>query len=487
MRVALAQINPLVGDVVANTTAILRCVKSAASQGTELVVFSELAVVGYPPRDLLDDPALCREALGALETLAADCRSIAALVGVPRPAESGPGAPLLDAAALLVDGVVREFFAKSLLPNYSVYDDPRYFRPGPGPGCVEIAGCRVGVTICEDIWDAEALGRQRYDTDPIARLMGEDVDVVVNLSASGYERGKAAHRERLLARQARRLGAPIVYVNQVGGNDEMIFDGGSFAVAADGELLGRAASFREDLLLVDTASPGRCEPLADEATRLIDALVLGIGDHVRKADYAGVVVHLNGGLNTAVVTALAVRATGPKNVTAVPVGGGRDAASGQASRLGIRLLQPGATVPDDALVLWSASKTDLALGRCASGGGLAPIGDLLDRAVVGLARQLGVTGSTSRRGPAADDALDEIVAQYVEQGRTVEQVDVPGVSRDAIIETVDRIDRAERYRRTAPPVLHVSDRAFGLGRRMPIACRTPRRSGPRTSQEDVST
>lgn len=471
MRVALAQINPVIGDVAGNAARVRECIAAAEDRGVELVVFSEVCLVGYPARDLLDDPDLVAENVAAVDALARDCRRVAALVGFVRPAPEGPGAPLEDAAALLADGRVEGIHVKSLLPNYGAYDDPRYFRPGTGPRCSELGGRRLGVTICEDLWDAEALGRQLYAIDPIARLASERVDTIVNIAASGYERAKVARREALLARQARRSGATIVYVNQVGANDGMIFDGGSCVLSPEGRVVARAASFRSDLLVVDTraeseAAAGRCEPLADEMTRLTEALKLGLRDFVDKGGYPGVVVGLAGDPTSAVVAALAADALGPQHVKAIaaPRHQGDDPALAAcvplAENLGIELAvlpmrpvleavqgwfddtpaagqRPLATEELSAclhaaalsilgrrtgrLPLVAVSKTDLALGRGAPAwgvsGALAPVGDLFERDITRLADHLNAAG------PRIPSAILETwrgnPARYISYGETV--------------------------------------------------------------------
>jgi NAD+ synthetase len=458
------------------------------------------------------------------------------LVGFVRPAPAGPGAPLEDAAALLAGEKVQGVYVKSLLPNYDVYDDPRYFRPGAGPRCFEVHGCRFGVTICEDLWDVRALGRRLYALDPVAQLAADDtVEIIVNIAASGYQRGKVGRREALFARQARRSGAAIIYVNQVGGNDGMVFDGGSCAVSPTGELLGRAASFKEDLLVIDTsAGAGRCEPLGDEMTRLTEALKLGLRDYVRKADFHGVVLGLAEDLESAVVAALAVESLGPEHVCAVAM---PDSSNGNrpprhctrlADHLGIelqvlpiaRVLGTTKSLLQGSLSRWceepaggeipallgaaalsvaadtsgrvplvSASKTDLALGRFVPvRGALAPVGDVFSTDVVRLAKHLNTAGEKVPRsiverwpGSRADavlnqsppQQLDEILSRHIEQGQTAAEIAAEGFDSQRVDQTLRQSDRAEHSRRQAPTVLQVSDRAFGFGRRIPVARRYP--------------
>ncbi len=540
MKAVLAQLNPTVGDVAGNTARLRSAIVSAVEASADLVVFGELSILGYPVRDLLYDPALVAANVAAMESLAPLCQGIAALVGFARPAPEGPGQPLEDAAALLADGGVRAVHVKSLLPNYDVYDDPRYFRPGgaarpqgadsargPADGIIvhEIARERLAVTICEDLWDPTALGRNLYGTDPIARLAEADLDLILNIAASGYERGKGRRREALLARQARRAGATILYVNQVGGNDDMIFDGGTSAVGPSGDVIARAAAFREDLLIVDTEAGGRCEPLGDESARLVSALELGLGDYVRKGDFRGAVVGLTGDAASATVAILAARAIGPEGVlgldlrclarndnAAVPIEALAHAlgirlraveagAAGEAMRRAVETALAGETSADagadvaahavGALVaacaratgrlpLSAATKTDLALGwpaADAAPGALAPLGDVFEsesRLLVAdlaggaaLPNGLGVAIPTGDRS----DETDAVLRLCIEQGRSADEIAAEGHDRQAVLRTLRRVDGAEYRRKAAPTVLKVTAKAFGPGRRMPVARR----------------
>ena len=235
MKIALAQLNPVVGDIAGNTGKISECIARASEQGADLAVFGELSVVGYPPRDLVRKERLVAESVAAVESLARACTDVAALVGFVRPTPDDAGRPLQNAAALLADGRVRCVHVKRLLPTYDVFDETRYFQPGAESGCIELNGRRLGLTLCEDLWDAQALGRALYGTDPIGLLMADRADLIVNMAASPYQMGKAALKDDLFRRQAARSKAAVISVNQVGGNDELIFDGGSCVVSPDGE------------------------------------------------------------------------------------------------------------------------------------------------------------------------------------------------------------------------------------------------------------
>lgn len=532
MRIVLAQLNPTVGDVAGNEAKVLDAIARAEQDGATLVVFSELTLTGYPPRDLLEDPKLIADNVAALSRIAPRCRDIAAMVGFAKPATESFGPGLEDAVALLAGGQIRQVFVKSLLPNYSVYDDPRYFRAGTGPGTFDLDGKRIGVTVCEDLWDATALGRDLYGMDPIGQLADEGVDLVINVSASGFQRGKIRQREDLIARQASRCNTPLLYVNQVGGNDEMVFDGNSCAYLPTGELLGRAASFREDLLPIDTeAGPGRCEPIADDTTRLADALKLGLRDYVEKGGFARVLVPVDAHAISFGLLALAVEALGPDGVRGVLLSHSNASSEGvdprrladvlgirvleapadeldqpleqtlrnasvdlephllQAARVGIRgVIQTAVARGHGCLALTAVDKTDIALGlgSPADGmpGALAPLGDVLKsdvcRIVEWLATQKEITcpewasaapAHLSLPGIGEFDAgsVDRVISYYVEQGLPVDQIIAEGLDADPVHRVVRRINRTEHRRRQAPLALMVSSRAFGGGRRLPVA------------------
>jgi len=315
VKIALAQFNPVVGDVAGNVARSKEFIARAAEAGARLVVFSELSVVGCPPRDLLRKEKFVSDSVAAVESLAADCKDIAALVGFVRRRPRGPGRPLQNAAALLAGGKVRRVYAKTLLPTCDVFDETRYFEPGGVAECIELDGVKIGLTICQDLWDAPALGRDLKDADPVAALAASGPRVIVNMAAIPYQMHKAAMREQMFARQAVRSGAMIIYVNQVGGNDELIFDGASCAISPKGKLVARAASFAEDLLIVEAGgATARCQQLGDEMSRLSAALKMGLRDYVTKCGFSSVVLGLSGGIDSAVVATLAADALGAENV-----------------------------------------------------------------------------------------------------------------------------------------------------------------------------
>ena len=540
MKIALAQINPTVGDIAGNAALIGDCIDRAAGDGAELVVFSELAITGYPPRDLLSRPSFVAASVRAVEELAGRCKAVAALVGYVRPAGDSPGLPLENAAALLTGGRVAAVHVKSLLPTYDVFDETRYFRRGGAPQPLEVNGRKIGVSICEDLWDRPALGRALYEADPVGALREAGAEIIVNMSASPFQLGKAALREELIRRQVGRCGVPIAYVNQVGGNDELIFDGDSMVVGADGTLLGRCKAFAEDLLVVDPAGPaGRCERVGEDAAQLAAALKLGLRDYVRKCGFRSAVLGLSGGLDSAVVATLAADALGPENVLALAMpsryssdhslADARELAAG----LGVRLVEvpiepahaaleaslaehlpadrPGITDENlqarirgnivmafsnatGHLPLATGNKSELATGYCTlygdMNGGLSVIGDVPKTLVYRLAEYLNADGeripaNILTKPPSAElkpdqtdqdklppyDVLDGILQRYVEQEWTAEQIVADGFDEPLVRRVIDMVVSAEYKRRQAAPALKVTARAFGVGRRMPIACR----------------
>jgi NAD+ synthetase len=542
MRVALAQINPVVGDIAGNCRRIADTIDRAAEDAADLVVFAELSVVGYPPRDLLRKRRFAADCVAAVEELARACTKTAALVGFVRPTPSAAGRGLQNAAALLAGGRVAGVFVKTLLPTYDVFDETRYFEPAEGPACFDHAGTRVGLSICEDLWDAAALGRELYGQDPVASLAAGGARVIVNMAASPYQLGKAALREDLFRRQAARAGAPIVYVNQVGGNDELIFEGASCVVSADGRTVARAKSFAEDLVVVDLAAErGRCESVGEAMSRLSAALKLGLRDYVVKCGFSTAVLGLSGGIDSAVVATLAADAIGPGNVYGLAMPGRYSSeqsladAKRLASNLGIALepapieavhaaceevlgpllaggerevtdenlqarirgvLVMAASNAFARLPLATGNKSELSTGYCTlygdMCGAIAPIGDVLKTSVFQLARQLNaevgfdrIPASTIDRPPTAElkpgqldqdtlppyELLDEVLARYIEQDAAAEEIIAAGFDEALVRRIVRRVDAAEYKRRQAAPVLKVTGRAFGTGRRMPIAQR----------------
>ena len=321
MRIALLQINPTAGDLNGNSALIVRGVRAAASQGADLVVTPELALMGYLPRDLLMTRGFVRRADAMIDGLAAELKGAPpALIGVATPNPSDMGRPLFNSAVLLKDGAAGPVFHKTLLPTYDVFDEDRYFEPGAGPQILDLGGWRLGISICEDVWnDRDFWSRQRYHPDPIEGLAKAGAQAILNLSASPFTVGKQLVRESMLGHLARKYGLPVAYVNQVGGDDDLIFDGRSGVFDAHGRLSARAKGFQEDLLVTDLAgaagsiSEDDFEPEAE----IWSALVLGVRDYARKTGFRKAVLGLSGGIDSALTAAIAAAALGPGNVQGV--------------------------------------------------------------------------------------------------------------------------------------------------------------------------
>lgn len=541
MKFALVQLNPTIGDVAGNARRVIDALARERSRGTDVAVFPELTLIGYPPRDLLLRPALIEANLKALAEVASACEGIAAVVGFaePNPLE---GRPLYNAAAFLADRRVTQTFRKSLLPTYDVFDEDRYFEPSHETRIVQACGRRIGVSICEDIWnDRTFWRRRRYAFDPVQAQVDLGAEVLVNLSASPFHAGKARLREEMLANVARRHARPVLYVNQVGGNDELVFDGGSLALGPDGAVLARAASFEEDAVQVDLAAMRgdvRGEP-ADELESVYRALVLGTRDYLRKCGFTGAVVGLSGGIDSALTACIAVEAVGAANVLGVSMPSryssdhSKTDAAALARGLGIRFLtvpieepfsaflrtlagpfegrQPDVTEENlqarirgtilmalsnklSMLVLSTGNKSELAVGYCTlygdMCGGLDVLADVPKTMVYALSRWVNRRGevipwSSMTKPPSAElrpgqtdqdtlppyDVLDGILKLYIEEETAPSEIVLRGYDADVVARVVRMVDTAEFKRRQAAPGLRVTSRAFGIGRRIPIAQR----------------
>ncbi|HEX8872139.1 MAG TPA: nitrilase-related carbon-nitrogen hydrolase, partial [Candidatus Acidoferrum sp.] len=321
MRIALLQLNPTAGDLAGNSALIAGAARQAASSGADLIMTAELALMGYLPRDLLMSENFVRCAHDSLARMAAELAGgPPLLVGVATPNPAEIGRPLFNSAVLLQDGAVGPAFHKTLLPTYDVFDEDRYFEPAQGPQILELNGRRLGISICEDVWnDRDFWQRRRYRQDPVELLVASGAEMVLNLSASPFTVGKQLVRERMLAHLSKRHGLPLVSVNQAGGNDDLIFDGRSCAFDAQGRLFARARGFAEDILVVDiddAAGSIAEDDFAPEA-EIWNALVLGVRDYVRKTRFRKVLLGLSGGIDSSLTAAIAAEALGPENVLGV--------------------------------------------------------------------------------------------------------------------------------------------------------------------------
>jgi NAD+ synthetase len=542
VKIALVQINPTVGDFTGNLEKIVAASRRAAAQGARLTVFSELVLCGYPPADFLEKPsflARCRKAVDELAAATSDL-STAVLAGVALPAPPESGKPAVNAAVLLDHGHLLLEQHKRLLPFYDVFDEQRYFAPSPPQKLVELDGVRLAITICEDAWnDKDFWPRRLYAVDPMEELMRQHPGVHINLSSSPFWHGKRALRRQMLAAIARRDGVPVLMCNQVGGNDSLIFDGSSMAFNARGEQIAQAASFEEDMVLVDPFdAPVIAAPADDDTEAAYRALVLGTRDYVRKCGFKKALVGLSGGIDSALVAAIASEALGAENVLAIGMpspyssAGSIDDSRRLAASLGIRFevigisglfaeftrtLEPlfAGTKPDtteeniqsrirgnllmalsnkfSALVLTTGNKSEMAVGYCTLYGdmigALAVIGDLVKTRVYAVCRWLNRNGEVIPRAilekpPSAElrpdqkdtdslpdyEILDPILEAYVERYETPEQIaQEHGFPLELVRQAVRLVERSEYKRQQAAPVLKVTSKSFGMGRRFPIA------------------
>ena len=565
MKVALLQIDPTVGDVEGNAGLLAAATYAAARAGADLAVASELSLLGYPPRDLLLRRSFVARGWTVCRELAAELRAAPPLlVGLAEPNE-GSGRPLYNAAALLAGGSVRQVFRKTLLPTYDVFDEDRYFEPAGGLQVLSWGGERLGVSVCEDIWnDRDFWQRRRYHSDPIADLVAAGATCVVNMAASPFSIGKQRHREDMIGATARKYGVPVIYVNQVGGADELVFDGRSCAFRGDGSVAARAAAFAPDVLLVELdeltaaagpaqdgdpgAAPGLAAPGLAEPAPAADlgpedevwgALVLGVRDYVAKSGFHRVLLGLSGGIDSALVAAVAAEALGPENVLAVLMpspfssAGSVSDAQALAGALAIRTvtlpiadlmaafetalapvfagLPAGVTEENvqarirgnllmalsnkfDSLLLTTGNKSELAVGYCTiygdMSGGLAVISDVPKTMVYAVARHLNeqrgrevIPKAILEKPPSAElrpdqtdqdslppyDELDGILALLIEEHLGVGEIEARGYERATVDRVVRLVVANEFKRKQAAPGIKVTDRAFGMGWRMPIA------------------
>jgi len=545
MKIGFAQINPTVGDLHGNFEKIIAAYDQLARAGADIVVAPELAVSGYPPQDLVFKSRFVPENLAVLDELQKRLSQPALLVGfVDR--NEGRGKPFHNAAALLQTGEPLQKTHKSLLPTYDVFDEDRYFEPARQIAPLNFRGHRIGVTICEDIWTERYLPRPFYDVDPVRALVTQEAEMILNVSASPFSLRKPAVRREMICGLAGTYQRPIFYCNAVGGNDQLVFDGNSIAVNASGQLLTQLPGFEEASVVVDSESPpGSKIASADIVQELYAALRLGLRDYLAKCGFKSAVLGLSGGIDSAVVAAIAVDAIGADNVTGVSMpsqfssrGSVLDALA-LAKNLEIQCLQipiadafavfkaqfkevfAGRT--EDAteenmqarlrgmtlmalsnkfghLVLSTGNKSELAVGYCTiygdMAGGLAVISDVPKTMIYELARFINseasragkreiIPASTIEKPPSAElrpnqkdqdtlppyDVLDAILRLYVEDNLSAPEIVAQGFDEKTVRWVQRRVDLNEYKRAQAAPGLKVTSRAFGVGRRMPVAQR----------------
>jgi NAD+ synthase (glutamine-hydrolysing) len=555
VRIALAQINPTVGDFSGNLSRMTEFVERAAAAQAELVIFPELATCGYWPADLLEKESFVLRAEASLQAIAeltsGEGRP-AVLCGSPMRCDRSGGKHVRNVAALLEGGAIRHIQQKMLLPFYDVFDEQRYFEPAERQTLTLVKGQPVAITVCEDAWNDKMFWpRQMYAVDPVEELMRQWAvlpqplsghRIILNISASPYWHGKRAVRQRMIAALAKRHGATAVMVNQVGADDSLIFDGSSFAVDRTGALIAQAKSFAEDLVVFDTTAAAMPAPEVEEhgEASLWEALVLGTRDYVRKCGFKQAIVGLSGGIDSALVAAIAVEALGAENVQGIGMPsafsstGSVTDAEKLAQNLGIRFmtlpireiyetssqalepifagtsfglaeenLQPrirgtllmAVSNKTGALVLTTGNKSEMACGYCTlygdMVGALALIGDVYKTEVYALARYVNrereiIPEDTLTKPPSAElrpgqkdtdslppyEVLDPILRAYIEEYAAAEDIArLQGVDLALVHRVIRLVEMSEYKRQQAAPVLKVSKKSFGMGRRFPIAAR----------------
>ncbi|MEZ6050368.1 MAG: NAD+ synthase [Planctomycetaceae bacterium] len=548
MKIALAQLNPIVGDLSGNAELILAAAHEALRAGAKLLVTPELIICGYPPKDLLLREGFVEACDAAVEELAEKLdHSLGILVGHPT-RKGVPTGQIANGASLLFGGLIQTTTHKYLLPNYDVFDEQRYFREADRVSPIEFGGLRLGVHICEDAWwgDPDTFYHQDpcQRLDPVARLVEQGVDLLINLSASPFEISKPVRRLNILRPHSLTHAKPLLFVNQVGGNDDLVFDGHSLVLNASGEIVTQLPGFASDMRLIDTENLG--VPISQQdASRedlLLDALTLGLGDYMRKCGFTGCVLGLSGGIDSALAACIAARAVGPENVHALlmPSRYSSDHSVDDARRLAENLGIDWEIVPIDAvhqayegttiigddlrlqpagladqnlqarirgamvmvrsnhhgwLALATGNKSELAVGYCTlygdMAGGFAVLCDLLKRDVYAVSRHINVMAGREvipehiiNKPPSAELApnqvdqdtlppyplLDDILEGLIEHEESVASL-CKKYHPMTVLWVASRVDRNEFKRRQMPPGIKLSERAFGSGRRMPMAAR----------------
>jgi NAD+ synthase/NAD+ synthase (glutamine-hydrolysing) len=544
VKIALGQINPTVGDFSGNAAKIIDYSRRAQAGGAGLILFPELSVCGYPPRDLVERPSFVARNRETAEHIAAATQGIAVICGLVTPAHSETGKSAMNSAALLQDGKVAFLQSKMLLPTYDVFDEMRNFAPAKNQDLFSFCGNRMALTICEDAWNDKLFWPKRlYTVDPIETLIRAGGNFVLNISSSPFWIGKRELRRDMLASIARHHKVPVALVNQVGGNDSLVFDGSSLVLNAEGEVIAQGRSFEEDLIYFDSKelTGDIHDQIPGEEASVYAALVLGTRDYMRKCGFQQAIIGLSGGIDSALTAVIAADAVGPQNVIGVGMpgpyssAGSIEDARALAKNLGIRfeLLSINCTVAayrktlqevfagrkEDvteeniqsrargtllmalsnkfgAIVLSTGNKSELGVGYCTlygdMVGGLAVISDVPKTLVYRLShyvnsRRAVIPEATLEKPPSAElrpgqkdsdslppyEILDAVLEDYVEDAHSAEQIAAEhGFDIEIVRRVVRMVDRAEYKRQQAAPGIKISPKAFGYGRRFPIAAKS---------------
>lgn len=551
MKVALAQLSYIPGDITGNSSKIIAALETARAGGADLAVFSEMAVTGYPPLDLLLRSDIISESMAAVTAIASHCTRIAAIVGGPSPNTGAYGKSLHNSAFLLKDGKISDVINKALLPTYDIFDEDRYFKPGDQFRAVELNGMKIAVTICEDIWDEQPFGDKAmwrlYNASPLDGIMKDNPSIIINIAANPFSHNRIKVRDEVFIRNAKEFGVPLISVNQTGGYTELVFDGSSVLIDSDGTVLEKLAFCTEEIRIVELPSPG-CDrskyecppPLPEDMTGHVHrALVTGIRDFFGKGGMKKAIIGLSGGIDSAVVTALAAEALGPENTLALLMpsaySSGHSVSDSvkMASALGVpynivsieearqvteKTLQPffEGRKPDVTeeniqsrlravilmafanklgyMLLNTSNKSEAATGYGTlygdMAGGLSVIADVYKTEVYRLATEMNSNGEVIppaiiAKPPSAElkpdqldtdslppyNILDPVLFRYIDLEWSADRIISDGFDRDLVERIIRLVRTSEFKRRQTPPILRVSSKAFGSGRRIPVIAR----------------
>jgi NAD+ synthase (glutamine-hydrolysing) len=545
MKIAVAQFNYHIGNFVLNTSKIIDCINQSKDAGADLVVFSELSITGYYPHDLLERKEFIEQSYRAIDQVAACCNGIAAIVGGPRINPEPRGKKLFNSAFFMFDGAVQQVVNKSLLPTYDIFDEYRHFEPNKHFSVFDFCGKKLAITICEDLWDEQEtqneFGREKlYQLSPLKELSALKPDLVINISASPFSYNQENWRKDILIRNAIKYQLPILYVNQVGAQTELVFDGGSIFLDKNGTIQEELNYFEEDLRIIDTEFPsGKLQPKTETIEKIYQALILGIRDYFRKMGFTKATLGLSGGIDSALVLVLAVEALGKENVRVLlmPSRYSSDHSVEDALQLARNLgihyeilpIQPMvdsfeqslsavfANLPNDIteeniqartrgillmaisnkfgnILLNTTNKSECAVGYGTlygdMNGGLSVLGDVYKTDIFRMARWINrdheiIPKNTILKPPSAElrpdqkdsdslpdyDILDQILFDYIELNSSPEEIIDKGFDDSTVLRTIRMVNNNEYKRFQAPPILRISSKAFGFGRRMPLVAR----------------
>jgi NAD+ synthase (glutamine-hydrolysing) len=542
MKIAIAQLNYHIGNFELNTSKIIECIKKSKASGADLVVFSELSVTGYYPHDLLERKEFVEQSYKAIDQIADCCTGIAAIVGGPSINPEPRGKKLFNSAFFMYDGKIQQIVNKSLLPTYDIFDEYRHFEPNKQFSVFDFCGKKIAITICEDLWDEQEtqneFGREKlYQLSPLKELSVLNPELVINLSASPFSYNQENSRKNILIKNAIKYQLPILYVNQVGAQTELVFDGGSFFLDKYGIIQEELNYFEEDFRIIDTVIPsGNLQPKTETIEKIHHALVLGIRDYFTKMGFKKATLGLSGGIDSALVLVLAVEALGKENVRVLlmPSRFSSDHSVTDALQLAENLGIQYETIPIQPMVdsfdqslfevfaglasdvseeniqartrgillmaisnkfgnilLNTTNKSECAVGYGTlygdMNGGLSVLGDVYKTDVFKMARWINreseiIPENTILKPPSAElrpdqkdtdslpdyDMLDQILFDYIELNLSPEEIIAKGFDETTVLRTVRMVNNNEYKRFQAPPIIRVSSKAFGFGRRIPL-------------------